>query len=306
MSAPANLGPAFLDGLAPALRPAFAAAAELAGLLDQILQQARASYPALALPPELFLRYLAERVPPGGDPIAALRRLKSADLYLACACVQQLPGALETLEQQHFPTVRAAVARLTGSESALDDLTQHLLERLMARRPGTIRRLERYAGRGDLAGWLCVTAVREARALKQRRERERPADDALLEGLVSPGADQEIAYLKQLYRREFQEAFAQALAQIGAADRNLLRYQLLHDLSIDEIGRIFKVHRATAARRLERLRARLVLATRQALMERIRIDPAQLESIMRLIGSEMHVSIQRLLKDEEPNPKEVP
>jgi RNA polymerase sigma-70 factor (ECF subfamily) len=70
---------------------------------------------------------------------------------------------------------------------------------------------------------------------------------------------------------------------------------VLRGLGIDQIAALHGVHRATAARRLERAREALLVATRKSLMSRLSIDSAEFESLMDLIRSRLDVSIQRIL-----------
>ncbi|MBN1606671.1 MAG: transcriptional regulator, partial [Polyangiaceae bacterium] len=66
-------------------------------------------------------------------------------------------------------------------------------------------------------------------------------------------------------------------------------------LTIDEIAAAFGIHRATAARRVARARSALLAATRRELGERLRMSTAALKSVMRLIQSQLHASVRRLL-----------
>jgi RNA polymerase sigma-70 factor (ECF subfamily) len=75
----------------------------------------------------------------------------------------------------------------------------------------------------------------------------------------------------------------------------LLRQSVVHGLNIDQIAAVFGVHRATAARRVERAREALLAATRKSLMSRLSIDRTEFESVMALIKSRLDVSIHRVL-----------
>ncbi len=77
----------------------------------------------------------------------------------------------------------------------------------------------------------------------------------------------------------------------------LLRQRSVDDLSIDQIGALHGVHRATAARWLERARVELALATERALQRRLSASAEDVRSLMRLIASRMDASIHRLLAD---------
>src|SRR5205823_12308411 len=102
-----------------------------------------------------------------------------------------------------------------------------------------------------------------------RARRETPVDpDVLGEGTA---IDPVLAQLKQRYRDEFGEAFRQAAAALTPRERTLLRYRFLDGLSIDEIGVLHRVHRATVARWIAAIREALFEATRERLGSRLAI-----------------------------------
>jgi RNA polymerase sigma-70 factor (ECF subfamily) len=70
---------------------------------------------------------------------------------------------------------------------------------------------------------------------------------------------------------------------------------LVHQLSIDEIGRTYDVHRATAARWLTAVRDRLQDETRRRLRERLKVDDRELDSLFRVVESQLAVSFRRVL-----------
>ena len=98
-----------------------------------------------------------------------------------------------------------------------------------------------------------------------------------------PGDDPEIEYMKRTYAAEFRAAFADAMAQLGPREQTLLRYHHIDGLNIDEIGAIYRVHRVTAFRWLEKAKETLVVATLGALKTRLNVSPRELDSVLRLI-----------------------
>ena len=64
----------------------------------------------------------------------------------------------------------------------------------------------------------------------------------------------------------------------------------LEGASIDALGALYKVHRATAARWLGRAREQLLSNTRGALSEQLGLADDELSSVMRLIHSRLEVS----------------
>ncbi|MBE7450700.1 MAG: hypothetical protein HS111_17930 [Kofleriaceae bacterium] len=101
--------------------------------------------------------------------------------------------------------------------------------------------------------------------------------------------------MKRTYAREFQAAFTEALAGLGAREQTLLRYHHVDGLNIDEIGAIYRVHRVTAFRWLEKAKEKLVDATLVVARARLNVSARELESVLRLIRSQVHLSLVRHL-----------
>src|SRR5439155_27001611 len=93
--------------------------------------------------------------------------------------------------------------------------------------------------------------------------------DAELDRLVGADPDPETALLRARYASAANEALREAFASLDARERNLLRQHFVDRLSIDDLGPLYGVHRATVARWLERAREALEARTRKLLMERL-------------------------------------
>ena len=176
------------------------------------MSEARRSWPSLAVSPDVFLPFVAQRVAGEQDPLPELRELKGSDLYLVCACLEDDPQAVAIFESQYLPEVEAAVSRMETAGAQADDIKQILCQKLLVGDGEGAPKLTRYSGRGELRGWLRVTAVRAALdQLRGQKKGQRALDENALMNLASPGEDQELQYLKNLYRREFKLAFQRAL-----------------------------------------------------------------------------------------------
>ncbi len=81
-------------------------------------------------------------------------------------------------------------------------------------------------------------------------------------------------------------------------ERNLLKYELIGALDLDQIAALYDVHRATIARWRANCRHKLLAETEAALRARLAIGGSEFESIVRLIRSELDVSLYRLLSEE--------
>lgn len=294
----------FLAELGAELRAVCAALPReaLEAALARLFESGRAEHPGVALAPERFTRWLA-RVARGAlegapDAAAALGQLHGPDLYLACACEAHDPTALERFEAEELPSVRAALAAQRIAPALRDELVQELRAALFAPRGELAPMIANYSGRGRLRGWLHVAAVRMGQRALGKERRQVPLPEAALDGLTA-AADPELARLKQAYRAEFREAVRGALANLEARERTLLCQHYLDDLGIDQLGALYRVHRATAARWVAAAREELLERTRASLQERLSISSPELDSVLRLIASRLDVTLRDILKPSE-------
>jgi RNA polymerase sigma-70 factor (ECF subfamily) len=267
--------------------------AAIVRVLSAALADASAQWSGVSLDPERYAAYVAERLPDGAVT-AALAHMALGDLYLACASAGEQPRALEALDALVSRAVAMASDAARAPAVVRDEAAQVVRTLLLLPRPERPPAILDYTGRGPLGGWLRIIATREVVRLAKKTGREVELGDALL---ADPGLadDPVLRGLKERYRQELADAFRDALAALGPKERTLLRYQLIDGLGIDDIGAILRVHRATAARRLARVRDLLVADTRARLAERLRIADDEVESIIRLVQSELDVSIIRHL-----------
>ncbi len=280
MPPPDSLDPATSDGVA------------------RFVAAAREAEPDLALDVATFTAHVTTLA---RDPAVDLDAASAADVALAWAASRGDPHAIATIERRHMPAARTAVARILGDDRAEDSM-QQLRARLFVGDDAPPRITE-YRGRGSLPGWLRVVAVRGA--LSQRRRSKRAedrevGDDPLIE-LAGP-LDPELDHLKSRYRGELKAAFQTALTALSARDRNLLRLHFIERLTIDELGVMNQVHRATVARWIAALRDRLFEATREDLTRRLGVDRAEFESLVALVRSQLDVSLHRFLDADDDAP----
>jgi RNA polymerase sigma-70 factor (ECF subfamily) len=262
----------------------------LAGLYDD----ASTRNPGISVDPVQWVTALAVRLPGDLAIEDGLLSCRTGDIFWVCGCLNGDPAALALLETAVREEVTGAGVAVRASADEIDNARQGLHASLLVgeREPG----LARYAGRGDLRGFLRIAAVRALLRLKGRREREVGVNPDLLEALA-PATDPELERLKQAYRQDFAACFREALAELPPRDRTLLRLNVLEKMSIDKLGVLFGVHRATAARWLERVKAELGTRTEELLAERLGVEAAEVESIIRLVRSQVDVSLNRMLAE---------
>jgi RNA polymerase sigma-70 factor (ECF subfamily) len=269
---------------------------ELDALLAERLARAAAAWPAVTLSDERFVRAIAERLGDGA-PGAALAAMHTDDLYLACGCADGDAAALAGFEQRCGQAIQRAFATMGAAQADRADLEQVVRQRLLvAPAAGGPARIASYSARAPLPAWVRVVATREAARRSPRAQRERSADDDELAGLLAADDDPELGYLKRLYRDEFKRAFHAAIDALPARDRLVLCQHLLDGLGIDQLAALHGVHRATTARWIHGAREAVLAGTQRALVDRLRLSRAEVVSVMRLIASQLDVSLARVLR----------
>jgi RNA polymerase sigma-70 factor (ECF subfamily) len=111
--------------------------------------------------------------------------------------------------------------------------------------------------------------------------------------MVAPG-NPELDYAKGIYRKEFKQAFEGALRELPDRERTVLRQHYIDGLTIDDIGNLYRVHRSTAARLVARARTLVLEATRARMMCQLDVQSQDLDSIMRMIRSQIDISLRVL------------
>ncbi len=291
-----SLREAFLAALPDSRRDQAATTPGLDARLDTLWSE---TAPARDLGPTAseFIVHCAGRLNAQTELLESLQELVADDLYLACGCTLGYDAAVVAFRERMLSPVRAAAARVV-SRDGIDDIVQETMSKLLVPGPDTAPAIAKYGGRGQLARWVQTVTLRLARS-RARKRTEQPSDaiETLAERILETD-DPELQALKRTYRAQFKTAFAAALAELSPRDRNLLRLELLDRLTLDAIAEIYQVHPVTVSRWRAALRKRLHVGTRGVFERTLRVDHDEFHSIMRLIGSQLDVSLPRLLQDE--------
>lgn len=290
----------FLDAAPAAMRPVLEAIADLDRRLWAIVAEGRAAWPAFAVDARDVVEFIARQATTELAD-AALDGLRPADLYLACACARQVPGAIAAFDRDYMREVDVALTRMRIGPPRLHDVKQLVRQRLFvgggtAGQPAAPGKIAEYGGRGDLRRWVRSVAVRTCLNELRKGRREILVDDEHLiaQHAIAPD-DPEIEYMKRTYAHEFRAAFGEALGQLGARDQTLLRYHHVDGLNIDEIGAIYRIHRVTAFRWIEKAKELLARSTLEILRGRLKLPASELDSVLRMIRSQIHLSLVRHL-----------
>ncbi len=287
-----ELDAAFLSRLPHELRDG-ASSPSLSADLADLIARARSEALGVELDASAFAGYVAERATFDRHGRAVVRSLHAGPLWIAFGCVIEHPAALAAFETTYAPEIAGALGR-SFDRGLAEDAELKLRERLFLVGEDDVPRLASYSGRGDLRAWLRAAAVRTAIDLMRTR-RVVPVDPHAL-GDAGAAIDPLLAALKQRYRDEFRVAFADAASALTDRERTLLRYRFLDGLSIDEIAVLYRVHRATVARWIASTRETLFEGTRANLMSRLSVSESEVDSVLRLIDSQLEASLDVLRK----------
>jgi len=262
---------------------------ELAAAIEAGLARARERWPEADLG-DAFTAHVAERA----RDIADLSRLRVEDLALAWWAGTGDTRAITAFEQTLAPVLDRLLRRFHRLDA--DELRQLLRVKLFA---GERPRIREYSGFGHLENWFKIIASRafldHARALG--RERIDDIGDEELLAVAAPNASPQDAAARAELAAAVKAALATAIAGLAGRERTFLRHVMVDGLTLEQIATTYRLHRVTVARILGAARQRLYEATRGQVCERLGIAPSGLASMLQLIDSQIHLSLQRLFPE---------
>jgi RNA polymerase sigma-70 factor (ECF subfamily) len=260
---------------------------ELETALENLIDAARQAWPDIAVAPEIFVDYLAERITRGVEPHLALQKMHVNDLYLACGCAHGLPQAMSAFDRSHLSQLGAALARIDRSADFADEVRQHLRERIFI---GPPPRILDYTGSGPLGGWLRVAAWRTALNLR----RQASIHEHLMDS-PPQAANPELDAIHQQYRGEVESAIKHALSHLDSEQREILRLHYLEGMNLEKIGRHYSIDRSVASRRVSAARQFLLATTKRELARLLPMTDASLNSLLVGLQSKLNITIQSVL-----------
>lgn len=255
-------------------------------IVQEMYVAGRRHWPGVELPFDSFVEHCT-RVLGEGD--GKELRVNATDLYLCCACASGIPEASYAFEREAGAVARAAIARIDRDPEFVQEVLQDLWQKLLV---GPAPKVREYAGKGSFRAWLKVAAARTALdRLRARRGNLETLRDIGAE-LACRDSGPEQRLLRTRHGKALQEALSGAVARLSARERNILRMHVVGGCNIDQIGRAYDVHRATAARWLERVRETIYQSARSQLRTRYRaLTDSELQSLVRSLGAEVELSL---------------
>lgn len=253
-------------------------------------ERGRKAWPGVSLDAAAYASRLSETDISESDLAA-----RAEDIYLALACASGDPRAHRLFEDEFLSQVPRFVSRFRFAPHLVDEVRQRVrLKQLLGERPG----VSRYRGRGPLGAWVRATAVRVA--FDVAVEAGQPTSDwqtELSDVWQAFNDGPEAATIKDSYRERLSKALEESLVALGARERTILRLHVVDQLSIDVIGRIYRVHRATVARWLVAIRGQVFNDLRARAALHWGTSTNDLRSLVRILGDEIHLSAKRILAE---------
>lgn len=297
MPEPLDLAATFLAHVRGRLVPP-SGVAELSRLLNQALESARTRWPQVQLDPELFMTHLAQRLP-GSTPErhleALLGQLRMEELYLACACLHQVPMAAETFEQHYLRKLPRLLRHRERSASSIDEICQLASVKILVASEEGPPKIAEYKGVGDLQSWVRVIAVRIALRQRQGSEVAPEEPDSDLPDPIQLSEDPGLRFIKQHHQEDLRHAFREAFASLSDEDRYLLRLYYVDRLSMYKMEPLLRTSQPTISRRMSQIREKLGTEIRRHLHARLGVSAKDFQSFINLVDSQFDLHLSQML-----------
>ncbi len=142
-----------------------------------------------------------------------------------------------------------------------------------------------------------VVGLREAQSSKRKVVMEQPYDRESLLDVPLGDDDPELAEVKRQLRGPFRRAFREALGELDARDRTVLRLYLVDGVGSETIGRMYGVHRATIARWISDARDAVFRGTKRRLGKELELSATSVASLMGKLATQLDITLSSFLDD---------
>ncbi len=259
-------------------------------------------------------KYLLKDDPdtPHAEIAKFIDELQADDLCLIIACERGDENAWNDLVERFTATVRSAARSASKNEDAAEDLAQSIwaeLYGLRTRKDGMpASKLAYYSGRGSLAGWLrAVVAQLAVDVFRKQSRLVQTEEDADLERLARVAEGQPIvagvptpeeSVSNRFAQTDMQQALNQAVQELAAEDRLLVKLYYFDNLRLREAGAVLGVHEATASRRLTRVQTDLRKRVTKILVDERGWTQAETERSFAEVAQHLDADLESLLSKE--------
>jgi RNA polymerase sigma-70 factor, ECF subfamily len=237
--------------------------------------------------------------------------LNADDLCLIVACESGDESAWADLVKNFDSTVKSAARRISGNNEDAEDLASSIWAELygLKEKDGKAKgKLSYYSGRGSLAGWLRAVvsqlAVDQFRKtsrfvqIEEAREFENLANESsensenskVLHNTENP----EEALTRNESQKDIVNALNQAILNLEAEDRLIMKLYYFDDLKLKDIGSSLGFHEATASRKLVRVQTEIRKSVEKILCEKHGWQKEEVKRYLAETASKLDLSVEKL------------
>ena len=213
---------------------------------------------------------------------------RPADAFVAWAAAEGDPTACRMLERHHMGAAQGTLMRIALDPQVADALLQQLREKLLVGPPPG---LLKYSGKGDLSAWIRLVGKRCAIDHFRRMRRQAKHLVALASEPAVVERSRESWLDIERERDAFAQAVAEALAQLSTRDRTLLRLHYASGVSVEALGRAYGVHKATAARWVQRIRNELFDGVRRRMREQQDLSEEEFKRLSTTLHNQIDLAL---------------
>jgi RNA polymerase sigma-70 factor (ECF subfamily) len=239
--------------------------------------------------------------------------IRADDLCLTIACEKGDESAWADLVKNFDSTVKSAARKYAKNAEDAEDLAGSIWAELYGLKRdagGNVKsKLAYYSGRGSLAGWLrAVTnqlAVDQFRKeskfvqIEEAREFENLANESATNSdnvkIVRGSDDPEESFSRKQTQRDVSNALQQAIYELEAEDRLILKLYYFDDVKLKDIGATLGFHEATASRKLVRIQTNVRKSVERILQARHGWQREEIARHLTEAASKLGVNFEKML-----------
>lgn len=238
--------------------------------------------------------------------------LRADDLCLIVACEKGDASAWEDLVKNFDSTVKSAARKISSNAEDAEDLASSIwaeLYGLKHDKDGKLKtKLSYYSGRGSLGGWLrAITnqlAIDEFRKqskfvqIEENREFENLANESSEKNENSPviphSENPEEILTESRTAKDVSEALQQAIDQLDAEDKLILKLYYFDDLKLKDIGNTLGFHEATASRKLVRVQTEIRKSVEKILRAQHGWSETEVKRYLSETASKLGINLEKM------------
>lgn len=238
--------------------------------------------------------------------------IRADDLCLILACEKSDEKAWEDLVTNFDATVKSAARKISPNLEDADDLASSIWAELYGLKhdaDGKLKtKLSYYSGRGSLGGWLRAVvsqlAIDQYRKqsklvqIEENREFENLANESSEKSdnanVVAHTETPEDIFSEKQTLKDVSEAFSQAINELNADDKLLLKLYYFDDLKLKDIGNALGFHEATASRKLVRVQMEIRKSVELILKNKHGWSEEEVKRYLSETASKLGISFEKL------------